>query len=361
MTATEAQPLVGHEPVEAPATFSSADFPLNAWYAAAWDVELKRELLPRTICGHNLVFYRKLDGEPVALENACWHRLLPLSKGELHDDNVMCGYHGLVYNPRGRCIHMPSQRTINPAAQVKSYPVIERHRYLWVWMGDPALADPDAIPDLHWNDDPDWAGDGETIHALCNYKLVIDNLMDLTHETYVHGGSIGNRHVAEAPFDVTHEPGKVILTRWMLDSEPPPFWAKQLGSTDNVDRWQICHFTAPSTIAIDVGVAPTGTGAPEGDRSQGVNGWVINTMTPETDRTCHYFWSFARNHHLDEQKWTTEIRQGVRTIFREDEDILAAQQEAIEQNPDKVFYNLNLDAGAMWARRLIDEMVAKES
>src|SRR5688572_18700740 len=99
MTATEAQPLVGHEPVEAPATFSSADFPLNAWYAAAWDVELKRELLPRRICGHNLVFYRKLDGEPVALENACWHRLLPLSKGELQDDNLMCGYHGLVYNP----------------------------------------------------------------------------------------------------------------------------------------------------------------------------------------------------------------------------------------------------------------------
>ena len=82
-------------------------------------------------------------------------------------------------------------------------------------------------------------------------------------------------------------------------------------------------------------------------------------MTPETDRTCHYLWSFARNHHIDEQKWTTEIRNGVERIFREDEEILAAQQQAIEENPDKVFYNLNLDAGAMWARRLIDEMVEK--
>src|SRR3954462_10060275 len=132
MTATE--PLVGHEPVEAPASFSSADYPLNAWYAAAWDVELTRELLPRRIRAHNLVFSRRLDGEPVALENACWHRLLPLSKGELHGDDLVCGYHGLVYNPRGRCVHMLSQRTINPAAQVRSYPVVDRHCYVWVWM-----------------------------------------------------------------------------------------------------------------------------------------------------------------------------------------------------------------------------------
>lgn len=356
------QPMgqAGEELPRAIETFKQTDFPLNAWYAAAWDVELKSELLPRRICGRNLVFYRKRDGGVVALDDACWHRLLPLSKGRLEDDNVECGYHGLVFNPRGRCVFMPSQKTVNPAAAVRSYPVVERHRFAWVWPGDPALADPDKVPDLHWNDDPGWAGDGRTIHAQCNYKLVIDNLMDLTHETFVHGASIGNRAVAEAPFDVTHRPGRVTVTRWMLDIEPPPFWAKQLGKPGKVDRWQVIHFQAPSTIAIDVGVAPAGTGAPDGDRSQGVNGFVLNTMTPETDRTCHYFWSFCRNYRLTEQRLTTEIREGVTSIFREDEEILAAQQQAIDENPDKAFYNLNLDAGAMWARRLIDEMIAAE-
>ena len=78
---------------------------------------------------------------------------------------------------------------------------------------------------------------------------------------------------------------------WKMEREP--------ADVPNVDRWQIIHFQAPSTIAIDVGVAPHGTGAPEGDRSEGVNGYVLNTMTPETDKTCHYFWAFVRNYKLD--------------------------------------------------------------
>jgi phenylpropionate dioxygenase-like ring-hydroxylating dioxygenase large terminal subunit len=293
-------------------------FPMNAWYAVAWDVDVKRALFPRTICGKHVVVYRQGDGQVTALEDACWHRLVPLSKGRLEGDNVVCGYHGLKYNSSGRCTFMPSQETINPSACVRAYPVVERHRFVWLWMGDPAMADPALVADMHWNDDPAWAGDGKTIHVKCNYRLVVDNLMDLTHETFVHGGSIGNEAVAEAPFDVTHGD-------------------------------------------IDVGVAPTGTGAPQGDRSQGVSGYVLNTMTPETATTCHYFWAFVRNHRLTEQRLTTEIRDGVAGIFHEDEIILEAQQRAIDENPDRAFYNLNIDAGAMWARRMIDRMIDRES
>ncbi len=336
-------------------------FPLNAWYAAAWDAEIKYSLTPRTICDKHVVMYRTTAGRVVALEDACWHRLVPLSKGRLEGDDVVCGYHGLVYNVQGRCIYMPSQETINPSACVKSYPVVERHRFVWLWMGDPALADPAKVPDLHWNHDPQWAGDGKTIHVKCNYRLVVDNLMDLTHETFVHGSSIGNRAVAEAPFDVTHGERTATVSRWMRDIEAPPFWAGQLGKPGKVDRWQIIRFEAPCTIAIDVGVAPAGTGAPEGDRSQGVNGYVLNTITPETEASCHYFWAFVRSYRLDEQRLTTELRDGVSKIFHEDELILEAQQKAMDENPGRVFYNLNIDAGAMWARRLIDAMLARET
>lgn len=335
-------------------------FPLNAWYAAAWDVEVKRALLPRTVCNRDLVFYRRQDGRAVALEDACWHRLVPLSRGSLVGDEVKCGYHGLVFNAQGRCTAMPSQETLNPAACVKSYPVIEKHRFVWVWPGDSALADPDLVPDLHWNDDPAWAADGKVIHVKCDYRLVLDNLMDLTHETFVHNGSIGNDAVAEAPFQTTHGDRTATVTRWMEDIEPPPFWAAQLGKPGRVDRWQIIRFQAPATITIDVGVAPAGAGAPQGDRSQGVNGFVLNTITPETDRTCHYFWAFSRNYDLHNQRRTTELREGVARIFREDEEILEAQQIAIDRNPGRAFYNLNIDAGSMWARRLIDRMIDAE-
>ncbi len=117
-------------------------FPLNAWYAASWDHEIKHALTARTLCGTDVVLYRRSDGQVAALEDACWHRLLPLSLGHLRDDEVVCGYHGLIFNAAGRCTYMPAQETINPSACVRAYPVIEKHRLIWLWMGDPALADP---------------------------------------------------------------------------------------------------------------------------------------------------------------------------------------------------------------------------
>ena len=351
-------------------------FPLNAWYACACDVEVKNELLARTVCKQKLVMYRKLDGTVAILEDACWHRLLPLSKGRLNGDEVTCGYHGLVYNADGRCTHMPSQETINPSACVRSYPVVEKHRFVWVWPGEAALADPALVPDMHWNDDPAWAGDGKMIRVNCDYRLVLDNLMDLTHETFVHGSSIGQAAVTEAPFVATHGDRSATVTRWMEGIEAPPFWAAQIrratGYQGAVDRWQIIRFEAPATISIDVGVAPAGSGAVPrrggdsggdagGDRSQGVNGFVLNTVTPETDGTCLYFWAFARNYLLHDQRLTHELREGVASIFREDELILEAQQQAIDDHPGYSFYNLNIDAGSMWMRRLIDKMIANES
>ena len=353
-------------------------FPLNAWYAAAYDVEVGRQLLGRTICNQALVLHRKADGTVAALEGACWHRLLPLSMGRLEGDELVCGYHGLEYNAEGRCTHMPSQETINPGACVRAYPVLQCHRFVWVWPGDPLLADPALVPGLHWNDDSAWAGDGQRIEVQHDYRLVIDNLMDLTHETFVHGSSIGNREVAEAPFVATRGERLATVTRWMERITPPPFWAGQIaharGHQGPVDRWQIIRFEARCTVVIEVGVAPAGSGAkptdanPDnpgnpgnpGDRSAGVNGMVLNTITPQTDGSCRYFWAFARNDCLGEQRLTHELREGVARIFREDEHVLEAQQKALGARPGHNFYNLNIDAGAMWARRLIDRLVGRE-
>ena len=345
---------------------NARSYPLKAWYAAAWIHEVGRSLSKRKICGQDIVLYRRTDGEVAALEDACWHRLLPLSLGFLRGDEVVCGYHGLVFNPAGRCTYMPAQQTINPSACVKAYPVVERHRVVWIWPGDPALADPSTVPDFRWNDGTDFVGDGGTFYSLkCDYRLVIDNLMDLTHETYVHAGSIGDENITATPFDVTHTQSTATLTRWMIDIEPPPFWAKQLGRPGvRVDRWQIVTFHLPSVVDGDVGVAVTGTGAPQGDRSQGVNGHFLAAITPETDTSCHYFWNFVRNYRRDDEELTRALTLGHvnngKGIYDQDHVVLEAQQRAIESNPRSPFYNLNIDAGAMWSRRLIDEMIARE-
>ncbi|MEV7662185.1 aromatic ring-hydroxylating dioxygenase subunit alpha [Paenarthrobacter sp. NPDC089316] len=340
--------------------------PANAWYAAAWDHEVTRKPMARRIADRPLALYRTEDGKAVALADACWHRLAPLSMGKtVGRDEIQCPYHGIRYNSAGRCTSMPAQETINPSATVPSFPVIERYRFVWVWLGDPSKADPDLVPDMHQMDSPEWAGDGQLIYAPCNFQLVLDNLMDLTHEEFVHSSSIGQEELSESDFVVTHEGRTVTVTRWMLNIDAPPFWLKNMrdkfpGFSGKVDRWQIIRYEAPSTIRIDVGVAKAGTGAPEGDRSQGVNGYVMNTISPETDKTCHYFWAFMRNYCLDSQLITTQLRNGVDGVFAEDEAMLTAQQEAIDANPDYEFYSLNIDAGGMWVRRMIERMLDAE-
>jgi vanillate O-demethylase monooxygenase subunit len=308
-----------------------------------------------------MVFWRKSDGYVAALEDACWHRLLPLSMGRLDGDEIVCRYHGLAYDGKGKCTRMPSQNKLNRSACVQSYPVVERHRFVWVWPGNPALADIALVPDMHWNDDPEWEGDGQTMFAKCDYRLFVDNLMDLTHESFVHATSIGNQHVADTPMETTRSGRTVTSTRWMLDNDAPPFWRAQLRKPGNVDRWQIIRFEAPCTIVLDVGVALAGTGALEGDRSKGVNGRVLNTITPETDRTCMYFWSIVRNYRLRDQSLTTQLREANAQIFVEDQVVVEAQQLAIIEHPDLAIHNLNIDAGSTWARRMVDDMIATET
>ncbi len=340
-------------------------YPLNAWYPAAWSHEIGRALFARKICDQNLVLYRRQDGAAVALEDSCWHRLLPLSLGRLKGDEVMCGYHGLVFNSAGRCTFMPAQKTINPSACVRAFPVAEKHRLVWIWPGDPALADPAKVPDFHWNDGTEWVGEGGTFVSLkCDWRLVVDNLMDLTHETYVHAGSIGDEAILEAPFEATHDERTATLTRWMIGIEPPPFWGKQLGKPGPVDRWQIVRFEAPAVVVGDVGVAPTGSGAPQGDRSQGVNGAFLAALAPETATSCHYFWNFARTFHRDDEGLTRALQKAHVNdgdgVYDQDHRVLEAQQRAILENPRQPFYNLNIDAGALWARRLVEALVSRE-
>ena len=241
-----------------------------------------------------------------------------------------------------------------------AHPAVERHRLAWVWPGDPALADPALVPDLRWNSDPAWQGDGETLFAKCDYRLFVDNLMDLTHEAFVHATSIGNPVLAETPMTTVEEGRTVTSSRWMLDVDAPPFWRAQLGKPGNVDRWQMIRFEAPCTVVLDVGVAPTGTGAPAGDRSQGVNGRVLNTITPETDRSCLYFWTLLRNYRLRDQALTNQLRTANARIFEEDRVVVEAQQRAMDAFPAEKLRNLAIDAGSMRARRIIDAMIAAE-
>ena len=338
----------------------------NYWYVGAYGHEVERKLLPRTILNEKIVFYRTEGGTPVAMENRCCHRRAPLSHGKLIGDDVECGYHGLTYDPSGACVRIPGQTKIPERARVRTYPVEERWQWVWIWMGDPALADPALIPDhlYHYNEDPEWTAVTGYLHVKAHYQLLVDNLMDLSHETYLHMKTIGTVHVAETPLtNVERDDAGVTVTRWMLDRPPPPIYDKSGGFSERgetVDRWQIIRFEAPSHCCLDVGVATAGSGAPEGDRSKGISMRSLNALTPESENSTHYFWTFPRDYKLGDDEISDMHAGGFHNTFMEDAVILEAQQEIIDSDPDAPTVDINADGSTIPVRRLIQSLLEAE-
>jgi vanillate O-demethylase monooxygenase subunit len=256
---------------------------------------------------------------------------------------------------------MPGQPNIHRLQGISSFPVLEKFGYVWIWAGDPALADPARLPPLPWGEGTGWTFGGGVYNIACNYQLLIDNLMDLTHETYVHPNSIGQPEIDEAKPDVSVNGDEVFVTRWMHNIEPPPFWANMIKTTEACDRWQICRFVPPSNVFIDVGVALAGTGAPQGDRSKGITGLVIDLITPETETSCWYFWGMARNFNIDDAGLTADIIKNQGAVFAEDEVVLEAQQRSISRNPAHRLVNLDIDRGGSYVRKVIGRLTQAEA
>ena len=338
----------------------------NTWYVACTPDEIDAgKPLGRRICGEAVVLYRGAGGAAVGLEDFCPHRGAPLSLGRVNDGVLTCGYHGLQMGDDGKTVAMPGQR-VRGFPPIRKFPVVERHGFIWIWPGDAALADPAAIHPLPWAENPEWAYGGGLYHVGCDYRLMIDNLMDLTHETYVHATSIGQPEIDEAPSTTTVEGNVVTTARHMQNISAPPFWRMALrgnGLADDVpvDRWQICRFTPPSHVMIEVGVAHAGHGGYAAPNEHKASSIVVDFITPETETSIWYFWGMARHFKPGDAELTTSIREGQAKIFAEDLQMLESQQRNLLAHPARSLLKLNIDAGGVRARAVLDRLLAAEA
>jgi vanillate O-demethylase monooxygenase subunit len=339
-------------------------FPKNAWYVACTPNEIDDKPLGRRICNEPIVFYRGPDGVVAALEDFCPHRGAPLSLGTVVEGRLVCGYHGLEMGCDGKTIAMPGQR-VRGFPCIRTYPAVEKYGFVWVWPGDPAQADPAKIHHLEWAHNPEWAYGGGLYHIACDYRLMIDNLMDLTHEKYVHATSIGQKELDEAMPTTKTEGEQVITSRFMENIMAPPFWrmalrGNHLPDDQPVDRWQICRFTPPSHVMIEVGVALAGQGGYDADPKVKASSIVVDFITPETETSHWYFWGMARNFNPKDKALTASIREGQGKIFSEDLEMLERQQKNLLAWPDRKLLMLNIDLGGVQSRKVLDRLIAAE-
>lgn len=338
-----------------------APWPRDAWYVACTPDEVAAGPLGRQICGERMVFFRGPDGTIAALEDFCPHRGAPLSLGFVRDGTLVCGYHGLAMGCDGRTAGMPGQR-VGGFPPIRAYPALDRHGFVWVWPGDAA---PGALHPLPWAESAEWAYGGGLYHVACDYRLMIDNLMDLTHETYVHASSIGQKEIDEAPVRTRTEGEQVVTSRSMENVQAPPFWQMALRGAGlpaeaTVDRWQVCRFSLPSHVMIEVGVALAGQGGYDAPDATKVSSIVVDFITPETETSHWYFWGMARRFAVQDAALTETIRAGQGAIFGEDMEMLERQQQNLLRHPDRPLLKLNIDAGGVRSRMLIDRTIAAE-
>ncbi|MDR6513096.1 vanillate O-demethylase monooxygenase subunit [Novosphingobium capsulatum] len=335
----------------------------NAWYVASWTADLQEaKPLALTILDEPIVLYRSA-GTLVALEDRCVHRLAPLSLGRCEAANLRCMYHGLLFDPTGRVIEIPGQDTIPPQARVRAYPVVDRHSWAWVWMGDPAKADVALIPAAVGLDHPDYTlGHGQLDYAA-EARLINDNLLDFSHLTFVHANSFGSDpDFARVLPDIKPIPRGIRYLRWIENS---------LGSSSRktetpMDNFMAYDFLLPGILLMQTGVFPPGTaraseyGYPDPSAAAGNVSFTSQAVTPMQEKTARYFFSWGPHRaHGDEATRDAMMRVAAQA-FAEDKTMIEAQQRVIDRTPNPRVMPTAHDKAVTLFNRLVATIVRDE-
>ena len=331
----------------------------NVWYQAGWSRELDDAgQIARTIIGQPVLVFRNADGTPAAVVDRCPHRLAPLSAGRIADGVVTCGYHGLGFSGSGTCVRNP-HGPITSALHIAAYPTVERHRAIWVWLGDAAKADPALIPDLGFIDQtPESAQVTLAMPTAADYRLLVDNIMDLSHADFLHSTTIGGIMV-EARKASRVEDGKVIATWDARDCVPPPAFRPMVHPAECADIWTEVTWHAPAAMVLGTSAVPAGQTQAPGDIA-----WTLHNMTPESATTTHYFICSTRPFLLDDAEFSQMLNKALRQAFEdEDKPMLQRQQLSIGNNDidDLNPVLLPIDAAAVRVRRQLAALLAAEA
>lgn len=336
---------------------ATTDWLKDSWQVAATAQELSAGLLARTIMEEPIVLFRDAAGHAAALEDRCPHRMAPLSKGRYRGGIVECGYHGMQFVADGSCVAIPGQDVIPARARVRRYPVVERFGWVWVWMGDASDADPALIPAeyYHWTEDPSWRTLYGYTHFAAHYLLLVDNLLDLSHESFIHQETIGNRAVADSPVTAEIVENRFVrASRVMPNCEPAPMYQTVNGFSSRIDRWHTTFYRPPAYVLVESGAMPAGAS----DRKLATERRSLFPLTPETRVSTHMFWAVARNNALDDEKLDASLLEMAAFTQDQDKDMLEAQQLRIGDNPDVTFpVSIRVDVGPTLGRRLHEHIL----
>ena len=155
----------------------------NCWYMIAKSSEIGEQPVKREIWNQSVALFRTAKGEIYALEDRCAHRLVRLSYGRVIEDKIECAYHGWQFDGTGQCVYIPhlSSDPSLPDCRVKSFPLVEKHGFVWIFPGDPRLSHVVSPMEMSEWDDLNAIPSIARLTCRAHFSYLVENLMDMYH------------------------------------------------------------------------------------------------------------------------------------------------------------------------------------
>lgn len=190
------------------------------------------------LLGKNVVLWR--DGSEIwrCFEDACPHRLAPLSEGRVEaDGTLLCAYHAWRFDGEGKCDRIPQAKDAetearhrnNPKACAIAYPTKEQQGLVWVWgeasdtaMQESKLRSPRLIPELKETSDQVIPGPPNFRDLPYGWDFFMENVADPAHVTVAHHGLVGNRYTGPQYYDMPRVREMTTQEGFSFGVEPTP-------------------------------------------------------------------------------------------------------------------------------------------
>ncbi|WP_277963537.1 aromatic ring-hydroxylating oxygenase subunit alpha [Pseudomonas sp. RIT-To-2] len=285
---------------------------INLWYVVMPSAQLTDGLAPVQLLGQPFVAFRDEAGHARLLSDICVHRGGSLSAGGKVGATVQCPYHGWRFGADGRCSHIPAQPTarVPVKARVDAYPTVERHGWIWAFLGDLPEAERPPLPALDWVDDPNVRVVAGHFDWDASWDRVMENGLDFAHAPFVHGSTFGDPdHPEIAAFEVQRDTwggqAQMLMRRPVRKG-----WLRRRPTGEHVDVATVpgFHFSGPCAT-LQLSPRP---------------GWTIHIVSahvPVAANRTRTWWmmgrTFLRSPLFDRRTIASNLR-----IFEQDHEVL---------------------------------------